>query len=168
VVFRLVDNAEDTADVVQDTFISAFQNLASFKGDAELFTWLYRIAFNNAMTLKRKKRPTISLDAQRNGELGEHHYNPFTPEDTSVDVRPGSAIERTEDEIAVAAAIQKLSDEHRAVLVLKDIDGLKYEEIAEVVGVPIGTVRSRLNRARLELRGLLDPNGEMGNAKPTE
>ena len=67
-------------------------------------------------------------------------------------------MERTEDERVLSEAMAKLSPEHRTVLVLKDIDGLKYEEIAEVMGVPIGTVRSRLHRARLELKGLLDPD----------
>jgi RNA polymerase sigma-70 factor (ECF subfamily) len=145
---RLVDGPEDAADVVQDAFLNAFQSLHSFKGDAEFFTWLYRIAFNTAISLKRKKRAAVSLDAGRpDGKI--------EPDDPSEFVRPGAVLERTEDERQLHAAIARLSHEHREVLVLKDLDGLKYEDIAEVLGVPIGTIRSRLHRARLELRELL-------------
>ena len=145
---RLVNSPEDAADVVQDTFLSAYQALHTFKGDAEFFTWLYRIAFNTAISLKRKKRPSVSLESHTR-ETG------LDPTDVSEYVKPSAAIERTEDERQLHDAIARLSPEHRDVLVLKDLDGMKYEEIAEVLGVPIGTIRSRLHRARLELRDLL-------------
>jgi RNA polymerase sigma-70 factor, ECF subfamily len=152
---RLVQSADDAADVVQDAFLNAYQSLHSFKGDAEFFTWLYRIAFNTAISLKRKKRPSVSLDAHA-GETG------IDPDDPSEYVKPGAALERTEDERQLSGAIARLSPEHREVLLLKDIEGMKYEEIAEVLGVPIGTIRSRLHRARLELRDLLVPLEERG------
>jgi RNA polymerase sigma-70 factor (ECF subfamily) len=150
---RLVQSHDDAADVVQDAFMSAFQSLHAFKGDSEFFTWLFRIAFNTAISLKRKKRPTLSLEAQT-GETG------LDPDDPSEYVKPGVALQRTEDERQLSTAIARLSPEHREVLLLKDIDGLKYEEIAELLGVPIGTIRSRLHRARLELRDLLVPPEE--------
>ena len=154
---RVLANPDDAMDVVQDAFVSAYQSLASFKGDAEFFTWLYRIAFNTAISAKRRRRPTISLDAG-SGKIDEAGID---PEDRAVDAAPDAAMERSEDERLLAAAIAKLSPEHRAVLSMKDIDGLKYEDIAEAMRVPIGTVRSRLHRARLELRNLLDP-GSVG------
>ena len=150
---RLVDNAEDAADVVQDAFLNAFVSLSSFKGDAEFFTWLYRIAFNTAISLKRKKRPTVSLEAGRAGG-----GDGIDPDDPSEYIRPGAALERTEEERQLHAAMARLSHEHREALVLKDIEGLKYEEMAEILGVPVGTVRSRLHRARTELRDLLEAN----------
>jgi RNA polymerase sigma-70 factor (ECF subfamily) len=159
-VVRVVDHAEDAYDVVQEAFLNAYQSLDSFKGDAEFYTWLYRIAFNAAVSQKRKRRATVSLDAGRNGEPAAE------PADQSVGIRPGEALERAEDQAGLLAALARLSQEHRAVLVMKDIDGLKYEQIAEVMGVPIGTVRSRLHRARSELRVLLDPGGEHGPADP--
>ena len=149
IAFRVVGNPDDAADVVQDAFVNAFQSLASFKGESEFFTWLYRIAFNTAISQKRKKRPTVSLDGARAGESG------FDPVAETPDA--GAMLERSEDERVLSAAIAKLSDEHRAVLVLKDIDGAKYEEIADALGIPIGTVRSRLHRARLELRRFIVP-----------
>jgi RNA polymerase sigma-70 factor, ECF subfamily len=152
---RLVQSPDDAADVVQDAFLNAYQSLHSFKGDAEFFTWLYRIAFNTAISLKRKKRPSISLELHA-GEPG------IDPDDPSDYVKPGIALERTEDERQLSDAIARLSPEHREVLLLKDIEGLKYEDIAVVLAVPIGTIRSRLHRARLELRDLLVPLEERG------
>ncbi|MDB5313750.1 MAG: sigW 10 [Gemmataceae bacterium] len=151
---RLVDNPEDAADVAQDAFLNAYQSLHTFKGDAEFFTWLYRIAFNTAISLKRKKRAVVSLDASMNGDHG------LEPDDPSEYTRPGVALERTEEEGLLHAALTRLSGEHRDVLVMKDIEGMKYEEIAEILGVPIGTIRSRLHRARLELRDLLGPRDD--------
>jgi RNA polymerase sigma-70 factor, ECF subfamily len=150
---RLVDTPEDAADVVQDAFLNAYQSLRSFKGDAEFFTWMYRIAFNVAISLKRKKKAAVSLSALEPGQNGKRHE----PVDGSEYVKPGAALERSEDEQLLHMALARLSGEHRDVLVMKDIDGLKYEEIADVLKVPIGTIRSRLHRARLELRELLEP-----------
>lgn len=151
VAYRVLDNADDAADVVQDVFVNAYTSLKTFKGDSELFTWLYRIAFNTAISFKRRRRGVVRIDA--GGEDGG-----LDPEDRSTDTAPEAGMERTEDERVLAEAMAKLSPEHRTVLVLKDIDGLKYEEIADAMGVPIGTVRSRLHRARLELKSLLDPD----------
>lgn len=153
-VLRIVDNADDAADVVQDAFVNAFQALKSFKGDSELYTWLYRIAFNSAISQKRRRKPVASLDTARGSDPT------VEPVDLSEGNQPGDAMERREDEATLMAALARLSPEHRDVLVLKDIDGQRYEEIAVVLGVPIGTIRSRLHRARIELRLILDPDGK--------
>ncbi len=149
-VYRMVDNAEDAYDVVQEAFLSAYQSLESFKGDSLFFTWLYRIAVNTAISLKRKQRAVVSIDAGRNGEPG------IEPQDTSETSRPGHAMEQAEQQRRIRQALARLSPEHRAVLVMKDMEGQKYETMAEVLDVPIGTIRSRLHRARLELRELLE------------
>jgi RNA polymerase sigma-70 factor (ECF subfamily) len=149
-VVRVVDNADDALDVVQDAFVSAYQSLASFKGDAEFYTWLYRIAFNTAVSLRRRRRSLVSLETGRDGDAV------IDPTDPNEDGRPGVALERSEDEAALQVGLSRLSPEHRSVLVLKDIEGLKYEQIADILEVPIGTIRSRIHRARLELRDLLD------------
>jgi RNA polymerase sigma-70 factor (ECF subfamily) len=149
-VYRLLDNADDAQDVVQDAFLSAYQSLEGFKGDSQFFTWLYRIAVNAAISHKRKQRLTLSIDAGRNGG---GRVEPLDPSDAG---RPGHALERAEEERQVQRALNRLSAEHRAVLIMKDMEGQKYEAMAEVLGVPIGTVRSRLHRARTELRELLE------------
>jgi RNA polymerase sigma-70 factor, ECF subfamily len=148
-VIRLVNNSEDARDVVQEAFLHAYQSLHSFKGDSLFFTWLYRIAVNSAISMKRKQRVVLSI--QTTGEGGQA-IDPVDPAETN---RPGHALELAEDERKVHEALGKLSAEHRAVLVMKDMDGLKYEAIAEILGVPVGTIRSRLHRARLEIRDIL-------------
>lgn len=146
-IVRVVETGEDAADVVQDAFLNAFQSLNSFKGDSEFFTWLYRIAFNAAISLRRKKRAVLSFDGD--------DRTATEPVDPSEYARPGVALERSEEDGQLLAALNRLSPEHRMVLVLKELEGQKYEDIAEVLDVPIGTVRSRLHRARMELRDLL-------------
>lgn len=148
-VFRLLGNLEDAQDVVQETFINAYLSLANFKGDSQFFTWLYRIAMNTAISHKRKQKGTLSFDAGRNGESG------LEPLDGSEFNRPGHAMEQVEEERRIQKALNRLSPEHKIVLVLKDMEEQKYEDIAEILQIPIGTVRSRLHRARLELRDLL-------------
>jgi RNA polymerase sigma-70 factor (ECF subfamily) len=148
--YRLVGNAEDAYDVVQEAFLSAYQSLDSFKGDSLFFTWLYRIAVNTAISLKRKRRAVVSIDGGRNGEQG------VEAADTSESSHPGHAMEQAEQGRRIHEALGRLSAEHRAVLVMKDMEGQKYETMAEVLQVPIGTIRSRLHRARLELRDLLE------------
>jgi RNA polymerase sigma-70 factor (ECF subfamily) len=145
-VLRLVDNAEDARDVVQEAFLHAYQSLHSFKGDSLFFTWLYRIAVNTAISMKRKQRHILRI--QPTGDE-KKTIDPFDPSETN---RPGHAIEMAEEERKVHEALGKLSAEHRAVLVMKDMEGMKYEEMAEILGVPVGTIRSRLHRARLEMR----------------
>ncbi len=149
-VYRLVGNAEDAQDVVQDAFLSAYQSLDAFKGDSLFFTWLYRIAVNTAISFKRKQRVAVSLESGRNGEF------PIEPHDASSMSVPSHALEQAEQERRVQVALNRLSPEHRAVLILKDMEGQKYETMAEILQVPIGTIRSRLHRARLELRDLLE------------
>jgi RNA polymerase sigma-70 factor (ECF subfamily) len=149
-VYRLVENSEDARDVVQEAFLSAYQSLDGFKGDALFFTWLYRIAVNTAISLKRKQRTMVRLEVGRNGE---HLIEPLDTSDVS---RPGHTLEQAEEGQRVREALGRLSPEHRAVLVMKDMEGQKYETMAEILQVPIGTIRSRLHRARLELRELLE------------
>jgi len=143
-VFRFLDSPEDAQDVVQEAFLNAYQNLRSFKGDSLFYTWLYRIAINTAISWKRKHRPRL---------------HPTTVGQDVVDAaesnRPEHALERAEEETRIQQALSQLSAEHRAVLILKDIEGQRYEEMAEALGVPVGTIRSRLHRARLELREIL-------------
>jgi RNA polymerase sigma-70 factor (ECF subfamily) len=105
---------------------------------------------NAAISLRRKKKVAVSLDT------GSKHDLLIDPADESRDNQPGEAIERREDESRLQAALNRLSPEHRTAIVLKDIEDLRYEEIAEIMNVPVGTVRSRLHRARVELREMLE------------
>jgi RNA polymerase sigma-70 factor (ECF subfamily) len=150
-VYRLVGNVEDARDIVQESFLNAYQSLRSFKGDALFSTWLHRIAVNAAISNKRKRRLTaVRIETGRDSE------QTLEPVDQSEASDPGHGLERAEQERRIRDALARLSAEHRAVLVMKDMEGQKYEAIAAVLRVPIGTVRSRLHRARFELRELLE------------
>jgi len=129
--------------------VQAFQKLHLFRGRSAFYSWLFRIALNSAVSLKRKKhRVPVSIEATREDSGIE-------PVDRHSDSRPDHALETTETQGAVRAALAEMAEEHRTVLVLKEIENLSYEEIAEIVGCPIGTVRSRIHRARAELRDRL-------------
>src|SRR5262249_58684589 len=108
-----------------------------------------RRADNTAISYKRKGRAMVRIDTPGSNPVIE-------PLDVSEETRPGHALEQAEQEQRIRQALARVSPEHRAVLILKDMEGQKYEEMAETLGVPIGTIRSRLHRARLELREILE------------
>ena len=143
---HVVGRGDDAMDVVQDAFVQAFVKLDSFKQTAAFYTWLYRIAFNVASTYRRKRKPTLSVDRVREVS-GEEPVEPG--------IGPADKMERDERCRQVRAAIAGLTEEHRTVIVLREIDGCCYETIAEILDLPVGTVRSRLHRARLQLKELL-------------
>lgn len=153
-VYRLLDNAEDATDVVQDAFLSAYQSLRTFKGESEWYTWVYRIAVNSAISLRRRRPQMIQMG-------GEHSGRPWTDvADASEESQPAHGMEKAEEERRVQRALNQLPPKDRAVLILKEVDGLSYETVAQVLHVPIGTIRSRLHRARLKLRRLLLEDGD--------
>jgi len=143
---KMLGSTEEARDVAQDAFVQAFQKLDTFRGTAAFYSWLFRIAMNTAVSRMRKnRRVTVSVDAVRARSGAE-------PVDNSTEAVPSHAIELAERQAQVRVALAELSDDFRTVLVLKEIEGLKYEEIAEALDCPIGTVRSRIYRARCELR----------------
>jgi RNA polymerase sigma-70 factor, ECF subfamily len=147
-VKRLLHSDEDTADVCQDAFVNAYTNLANYRGDSAFFTWLYRIAFNLSVSLLRSKKPVVSLEG-----LSSEEYR-FEAED-SKQSPPSERMDRGEDVDLLRRGLGMLSVEHREILCLKEMDEKPYEEIALLLKIPIGTVRSRLSRAREELKQTL-------------
>lgn len=138
--------ADQAQDVTQEAFVHAFTKLSTFRGESAFYSWLFRIAMNAAVSRKRRdRRMSASLDAAR--ENAGHE-----PTDAHPYSEPSYPVEVSERQALVRAALAELSEEYRTVLVLKEMEDLRYEEIAEIVGCPIGTVRSRIHRARSELR----------------
>jgi len=145
-VLRLTGCAEDAHDLLQDAFLRAYEKLSGFQGESSFYTWVYRIAVNLALSDRRKRRRSAwRFLSVRQGE-------PVDPQDDPKQTDPSLPLERAERDGQIQEALNSLAPDHRAVVVLKDLDGLRYEEIAATLGVPIGTVRSRLHRARCELR----------------
>jgi RNA polymerase sigma-70 factor (ECF subfamily) len=142
---RVVGCREQAADVVQDAFVQSYLKLNTFQRHAAFYTWLYRIAFNLAATGRRRHRPTLSVDQAR--EVGDE---PVAAEPDSLE-----NLEQQERATQLHTALAQLNEEYRTVLVLREMEGYDYETIANMLDVPVGTVRSRLHRARLELRDQL-------------
>jgi len=151
VAYRMLGDTAEASDVVQEIFIKVFRNIGSFKGEAALKTWIFRIAFSEILNRlrwwKRRHRfATVSLDEQQN-DFGTSSRMIAASSPT-----PEQALQSKEEEGAIQQALGKLSREHRSIVVLRDIEGFSYNEIADVLGVSVGTVKSRLARARADLK----------------
>lgn len=150
-VWHIVENQADASDVLQDVFVKVFKGINGFKGDSSLRTWIYRIAVHEASNHRR-------------GWIRRHWREPISVDDTespsaaaaadaaSVERRPDQVFEQAEREVVVKQALASLAPPYRAVVVLREIEGLPYEEIAQVLGLAEGTVKSRLLRGRELLR----------------
>ena len=148
-LLSMLGSSDDARDVAQESFVLAFQKLSSFRGDSAFYSWLFRIAVNASVSYRRKNRRVMaSIDQAREVSGTE-------PADGRFDTAPSHTLESKENQQVVRDALAELSEEYRTALVLKEIEGMKYEEIAHTIGCPIGTVRSRIHRARAELRDKL-------------
>lgn len=143
---RLCGCADQARDLAQETFVSAYRHLAAFRHDSRFSTWLHSIACNRAATAARSRRPAIALDATPSAGWRE-------PAAGLPDV--SARMEHAELAGRVRTALGRLDDRGREVVVLADMQGESYEQIAAALDIPVGTVRSRLHRARLQLRYLL-------------
>jgi RNA polymerase sigma-70 factor (ECF subfamily) len=153
-LYHILHNAEDARDALQDAFLYAYQYLNQFEGRADFYTWLYRIGVNAAISFKRKRRFASSLETCRSGES-------LDPTDPSRASEPSHAMVCAEQATTVWNALGRLPKRDRTLLVLKDMEGLCYQDLADTLGIPIGTVRSSLHRARLKLwRMLKDHEGD--------
>lgn len=155
--WRICGHLEDARDLTQETFVRAFESLHRFERKSGLYTWLYRVAVNLAITQYRRgaRRKTVSLDQASDGCEGADRLSerlPAPAEDEATE-----SARDTELQAVVVREMQQLDADHRAVIVLRDMDGLDYHQIAEILGIPPGTVKSRLHRARLALREALAP-----------
>ena len=156
-LYRLTGDAEEARDLTQETFLRAFQGIARFRGDADLTTWIYRIAINQARNRwrwwrRRKRDVTVSLDAS----VGERE------QPLSANLRNDNAVSPEQETLArerecqLRDALLGLRRSYRETVILRDVEGFSYEEIAATLQISIGTVKSRLSRGRLELRRKLE------------
>ncbi len=146
-MLHVIGSHDDAEEVVQETFVQAYVKLDTFQGNSQFFTWLYRIAFNNSLSRRRRRRPDVSLESNRES-------TGIDPEDRLE--QPEEPLLRQERVAIVHQGLQMLSEEHRSILVLREMEDMAYEDIAEVLSINIGTVRSRLSRARAALKTILE------------
>jgi len=151
---RMVRNQEEVEDIAQETFIKAYRALPQFRGDAAFYTWLYRIGVNTArnfLSSKRRQMPTISDQAMNDDDDVDER---IVAQDINT---PESMLLSKQVAMAVNEAVEALPEELRTAITLREMEGLSYEEIAEMMVCPIGTVRSRIFRAREAIAAKLRP-----------
>ena len=158
---RMCKNPEDAAEAAQEAFLSAWQGLPFFRGDASFSTWLYRLASNACVDLLRR-------EGRHKNAAGPS----FNDEDAGLDVadhapQPHEALERKELKAQIEAGLQSLTADHRQVLILREMHQLSYDEISDVLDLDVGTVKSRINRARKQLRNFLIKSGNFSAAAPS-
>lgn len=156
-LYRLTENSEDARDLTQETFLRAFQSIGQFRGDADLRTWIYRIAINQARNRwrwwrRRRRDVTVSLDS-KSEQRDQPLASTLRAQDTD---NPEQTTLARERERVLRSALQAISQLYREAVILRDIEGLTYEEIALALRISIGTVKSRLARGRKELRCRLE------------
>ncbi|MBS1839247.1 MAG: sigma-70 family RNA polymerase sigma factor [Acidobacteria bacterium] len=153
-ILGMLGDASDAADATQEVFLKAFKGIRKFRGGSSLKTWLYRIAIrealNNRRWFKRHLQKNVSIDAEP-----EEGYGPLEIEDESA--TPFDQLASLEIQTAVQSALAQVPDVFRTAVILRDLEGLSYEEVAEVLECSVGTVKSRILRGRRALKDLLDP-----------
>ena len=155
---RMVRDTDLIEDIAQETFIRAFRALSQFRGEAQFYTWLYRIAVNTAKKalVDLKRDPVVSESALRGGNDDDEETSGMENELTSAET-PETVLAAKEIAATVNSAMEALPEELRQAVTLREIEGLSYEEIAEVMNCPIGTVRSRIFRAREAISAKVKP-----------
>ncbi|MES2787223.1 MAG: RNA polymerase sigma factor RpoE [Pseudomonadota bacterium] len=156
---RMVRDTDLVEDIAQETFIRAYRALAQFRGEAQFYTWLYRIAVNTAKKalVDMKRDPTVSESALRGGGGDDEDETSAVENELTTSETPETVLAAKEIASAVNAAMEALPEELRQAVTLREIEGLSYEEIAEVMNCPIGTVRSRIFRARESISAKVKP-----------
>lgn len=154
---RMVRDVDVVQDIAQETFIRAWRALHQFRGDAQFYTWLYRIAVNTAKKtlLEMKRDPMITETALQSADSEDETSRPQN--ELTAEATPESELAAREIAAAVNAAMEALPEDLRQAVTLREIEGLSYEEIAEAMNCPIGTVRSRIFRAREAISAKVKP-----------
>ncbi|AOT72726.1 RNA polymerase sigma factor [Geosporobacter ferrireducens] len=158
IAFRMLGNTEDAADATQDAMIKVYKSISSFKGNSNFSTWLYRIVTNTCLDALRKKKKDNLLSYDKNIETEEGALEREIPDTRNM---PEELVERKEHIQDLAQAINALPEQHRVVIVLRDIKGFSYDQIAEILDCSQGTIKSRISRARIALKETLKKNTEL-------
>lgn len=158
---RMVSNPDDAAELTQDAFLKAWRSMEQFHGDSSFGTWMYRLTHNVCIDFLRREQRR--KQAGYSFSLDEEHEEGTKTELTDTHYEPQAQLEKKEIREQIAKGLETLSPEHKEVLLLRELNGLSYQEISGIVGVAEGTVKSRIARARLMLRNYLI---EQGNFSP--
>jgi RNA polymerase sigma-70 factor (ECF subfamily) len=153
-IYNMVHNEQDAWDLAQESFLKAWKSIGRFRGQSSFYTWIYRIVMNVTIDWLRKKK-IKGGDAEFDDAIQLREIDPASKTVPRTEALPHQVMERDEIRARIEKAIGQLSPEHRAVILMKEIDDMQYHEIAEALGCSIGTVMSRLFYARKKLQSLL-------------
>ncbi len=162
IALRSSGSPEDAADITQEVFLKVWRSMESFRGDSGFSTWLFRITMNLCVDHARRRQTQPQTQPLVQGEEDDERPIP----DTSP--TPEEHLENSELGRELAAALDEVSDEHRRIVLLRDVSGMSYTEIAEVLEISEGTVKSRLSRARIALRKILLKRGNLFHLSPSK
>lgn len=160
---KMIGNYEDALELTQEVLIKLFKNLKKFKGDSKFSTWVYRITTNQCLDFLRKNSKinnvTYVNDYESENKINEVKQDKYLPEDELI---------KKEENKVIQSALNHLNENHRIVIILRELNGYSYEEISKIIKEPIGTIKSRINRARIILRDFLKPNLELFKDKKSQ
>lgn len=144
--FYMVKNKEDAFDLTQEVAIKIYRSISKFKGDSKFSTWVYRITYNTCLDFIKRKKDELP-------------YDDMIVNESNINYKMDNVIESKETKTIIKKCIMQLSNDYRTVIILRDISGLSYKEISDILQIEIGTVKSRINRARQALKNELIKNG---------
>lgn len=159
IAYRHFRNYDDASEMAQEIFLKIYQRINTYKGDCALSTWVYRVATNRCIDELRKNKNLISFSLDKNVIVDGEEVKIDIPDDTeSIE----ETIEKKDLSVLIKSFLTQLPDDQRLILILREYDGLSYEEISELLKIPVGTVKSRINRARNSLKVIIEDGNFLG------
>lgn len=152
IAFRILGNEEDAKDATQDAFIKIYHALRNFRGDSSFYTWIYRIVTNTCYDFLKKRNKMYNISSLTNYDNSSEGELEDIPDES---YEPEQIFDQKENITSVIECMKLLSTDHKTVLVLRDIQGFSYEDISEILNCSVGTVKSRINRARFKLKEII-------------
>lgn len=153
IAYRMLKNYDDASEMSQEVLFKIYRKINSFKGDCSLSTWVHRVTTNSCIDELRRRKNVVTVSLDKNIVVNDQEIR---PELSDEEPSPEDIAEKKDLQLIIKKALDELPDDQRAILILREYDGLSYDEIADISKVPIGTVKSRINRARQSLRERLE------------
>lgn len=153
-IYNMLKCENDIEDIAQEVFLKVYRNLDKFKGDSSLYTWIYRIATNTCLDYLKKRREVVYIDEKIKTDDGEVDFQLQSSEKQQDELYEDKELKEK-----LEKCIDKLPPKQKAMIILRDVKGLSYEEISKILDLKLGTVKSQINRARLKLKDLLEKDG---------
>lgn len=163
IIYRMVNDYDAALDLTQDSMLKAYEHLNSFNNKSSFYTWIYRISINTCLDYIKKTKKIVSISLEQKIKLSNQDEVEFEIEDARSNIE--QCVENNQLKAAINRAVKTLNNDYKTVIVLRDIQGFSYDEIAEILKLPVGTVKSRINRGREILKNMLRKDLELCDDK---